>query len=711
MPALVYDIDVVGTDKIQRAFRTVEQGVRAHNAKLSREIVQPAREAAKVAKQATSGVSAEATARRSQDRVARLERTRDSYEKRRMDSAAAAEHRASMAARRRQIEDMRALEAKRRTAERHEREQTQLKKRLGAEAERDRARAAAKANDTYGTWRDRAGGATKTARHIAGAATGALSIAGGVLVASAVAEDMAARQAASKLANSAGDPSLKGTLLKEASGLPGVDRSESLGMLAQFQKRTGKLDIGRQMLPELAGLAIATGTEFEELSSAAAAAFTQISKDVSDPVEQLKQLKEVMRATAAMGNMGAVEMEDFAREMPRAAATASKYEGTMSENIMRNAALAQVSMETAGSAADAVTGVSRLAPDMETNAKRFKAKGVDVYGKTGKLRAPEQVIADMFDKTGGGTRGQMVGMFGMESVKIVDSLRPIWMKAEREKKGTGRQAVLDAVGKFGKATITDKEIGERVSSRMDDPDMQLKETMKKFNVAIGTELVPALTKIIPELAKLAPAAGQAASMLAGWVSWFAENPATGVAALIGGAIVKDIAGAAIGAGVRAAIMALVSGGSAAGAAGGAAQGATGAAGGLIGRGLAAGGAALGVGGAALATAAAITAATVGTVAYAAYDIPTQLYSGKTDNNKALEDFNERERAAVEELRQRVAKSREGLPPSAGSAPVTADTGGGAAAALNGAADKLSSAAEKIGTAALNRGDKPSPVKG
>lgn len=381
------------------------------------------------------------------------------------------------------------------------------------------------------------------------AGVGVLGLAGGFAAGNALNTEVQERKLASQLANQAGRPGLKGTLLAESRGVAGFSATESMSALGEFAEKTGDLDVGRGILRDLGALALATGADFGDLGATAGQAFNVIRDQIKDPKEQVKELNALMKVLAAQGEMGAVEIKDLARDFGKLGAATRSFEGGAPELLRTMGAFAQLAVARGGaeSSADASTASTRLASDIVTNRKKFKKLGVNIQSETDptKLRDPTEIMADVLEKTGGDIT-KTSGLFGMESAKIFKSLSPVFANAEKQQKGSGRAAVMAEVARFRGAKLDDANIQSRISSRLSDPDIQFKEAMKKFNAAVGQELLPVVTKLVAKLTEAMPEIANFTKSLGKAAMWLADNPVKGIGLAITGAVVKDIASAKLG---------------------------------------------------------------------------------------------------------------------------------------------------------------------
>jgi hypothetical protein len=391
---------------------------------------------------------------------------------------------------------------------------------------------------------------------------GAATLAGGLAIGSALHDQMQVQAYASRVANQGQRPDMKGQLATQAQGLAGFTGEEALSALDQFVQKSGDLKAGVDAWQMIGKVSLATSSDITEVGNAAGSAYNSIAQGTKDPIERLKILKDVMETLAVQGNIGSVEMRDFAAELPKLAAASRRFGGDSGSSLKMMGALTQLAVKKGGAtdAAEAATSVMRFTDDLIKDGRTKKGKpGLDVFtDKTNtKLRDPADIIADIMDKTGGDLT-KIGGMFGMRGMKALSGVSPAYMdafnEAEKTKKGTGkaagRTAIGLALGEFTGASMDDAELDKRAKLRLDDPDLQIKEAAKAFNVAIGTDLMPVLTKLIPQFTALVPTVADMTAQLVAFVQFLSENPYAGIGAIIAGKITADLAQAAIGEGVK-----------------------------------------------------------------------------------------------------------------------------------------------------------------
>lgn len=593
MATLRYDFSVIGTKNIDRAFASIERRAVQHNMRMSREFGGSRRGAATKSPAAASRVA-------------------DMETKRRLASEVSAERKAAR-------EKVRLDKWRQDMRNRHWQQEERNRRRAEAAEVRASQRALKERRRASGAIFGQAGSSVRnTTRAVGTMVGGTLAIGGGFMASATVGQQMRETAAASQLANQAGRPEIKGQLLREAQSVRGFTGEEALGGMSAFVEKTGNVDAARSLMGEMSKIAIATGTNLEDLGRTAGQAFTVLA-DQSGPQEAIKQTSELLKTLAQQGNMGAVEMSDLARDFGKLGAATRSFEGGAPELLRQMGAFAQIAVQRGGAnnSAEAATAASRLAQDMvgEKRSKFEKILGKGALrSKTDKtkLRDPLEIMLDVLNKTGGDIM-KTGDLFGGESKKIFAGLSSAYSAAEARAPGSGEEAVRAEFKKFAGAKLSDKDLEQRFQSRMSDPDIQFKEVMRDFNAQVGSELLPVITRLIPEFAKLLPHVTTAARIFGKLVEELADSPLMTLGKIIAAKVALDIATARIGDVIKGGIIDSLSGGGA-----GSGGGSTATAGGGGSRGLSIGNAVLN--GVSIGTAAALTIMATGVVNFEASEV-------------------------------------------------------------------------------------------
>lgn len=566
MALLQYDISVVGLRNVDAAFAHVERRARASNARLagggpSSPVATAARATgnetrAREQSERRMAASRERTARR----IAQLERSaavatekeREAIRKRSEASIARAQQRQMV------IESAHRTRMARAEAASKARQELTEQKRLWraeeAEARRKLAmtRAARLSRENESARFQSAVGARALGAvgSVGRAALGTAVIGGTALVGNALMTQSGEATKASQLANQVGDPSRKGEILAQAQSYTGFTGGEVLDSLKAWTEKTGDMQAGLDIMREMSELALATGTNLEDMGRSAGAMFNPLADAIEDPKERLEALKRTLRMYAGAGAIGTIELENMATEGAAFAAQASRFAGGPEETMKVLNAAAQAAARRGGAenAAEAATALGRFGSDVITKQKKLKDDlGIDIFTDSSKtqMRGYGDLIKEVISKSGG--RLDVIGdIFGERGAKMVQGFQPLYAEAERKKKGSGAAAVQAEFDKYLNATLTDQQIKERVASRTEDPDIQFKETMKELNAELGSAFLPIMQDLVKALRATTPeivAVGKGAAAVA---QFMLSNPFGSMSGIVTAALVKEIAAARIG---------------------------------------------------------------------------------------------------------------------------------------------------------------------
>lgn len=547
---LNYEIAATGEGQIRSVLRGVEREAQASNRRMARDAQTTAQRTAR------SGATPLGTGQREQAaQIRQQERATVAAERARVREAIAAS-RAEQRARLNHEKDLnRAKESLDKQRSRG------LMQNFSAQERHERRALAARQATFKSIGRGAATSVGRGAGNVlrAGGAVG--GVLGGLAIGSALSEESSIRREASLLANQAGTPGAKNALAAESTSVRGQTGTETLQGMGKFVGKTGDLDTARAIKGSMGELSLATGAEFGDLMETAGQAFNVLKDQISDPVERIKQLNSLMGVLAQQGAMGAVEIKDLAQDFGKLGAATRGFEGGSPALLRTMGAFAQIAVARGGaeSSADASTAASRLVGDIVTHKKRFAALGVGIQSKKDptKLADPMQIMADTLEKTKGDVM-KTSGLFGLESGKIFKGLAATYSEAEKKKKGSGRAAVMGEFQRFAGAEMSPAALKAQADSRAADPDLQFKEAMKQFNREIGTKLLPAVTQLVPKFVELVPFVGQMTDKLAQFLGWFAQNPVTGIGALIAASVTRDMAASGIQAALSSGVSGLLS---------------------------------------------------------------------------------------------------------------------------------------------------------
>ncbi len=321
-----------------------------------------------------------------------------------------------------------------------------------------------------------------------------------------------------------------------------VDANKAMDVLASFQAKSSDLATAEKALGDLAELARATGTSFDDMGAAAGA----VNAQLEDSPDKADKLLAIMRHITAQTATGQVEMSDFAKYMPRLASGANAFAGDYSKNIGTLGAIAQLSIKGgASNAAEATGSAAAFARDIrkQHTLKAMSQEGLSPFvggalGPKTELLNPEEIIISALKKTGG-NQAKLSRIFAnTSSYRGVEYARHLYTQAGGG--DAGEKAVRDEFKKYG-ATISTAQVKQLAANANDTMEAKV----QRFNNQLDAIAARASERVLPAMEKLAPAAADAAGGLANMVAWAAENPWKAVGTMAAAAIGKEIASAGI----------------------------------------------------------------------------------------------------------------------------------------------------------------------
>lgn len=377
-------------------------------------------------------------------------------------------------------------------------------------------------------------------------------------IAGAVGRVVDLEQSATDLSNSGYQPNATGAnsrrvnprdlvgQARSVAGQFGMEASDVLAGLAQYQKIAGDLDTGRQSLLQMAALSRATGTNLADMAAATA----NVSNGLGDIPDKARIIDEVMRTIAGQGKLGAVEISDMATQMARIAAAASNFGGDRAKNIATFGALAQIARAEGGapSAAEAARSMGGFANTFKKSArdKEFSA----IVGKSAytdkthtTLRDPMDLIRDALKATKGDQLKMNKIFMDVVGGRTVTGLAKTYNGAGG---GAGGIAAVDKqFARMLQAQMSKKEVAESSAAASATTKARAQRFQNQWDQVADqamSDLLPHLEEAGDGLLKFAKVAGAIAT-------WMVSNPKAAIA----GAITASIARAGVESAFRAGI--------------------------------------------------------------------------------------------------------------------------------------------------------------
>lgn len=311
-----------------------------------------------------------------------------------------------------------------------------------------------------------------------------------------------------------------------------------LAGLDTFVGLTGDLSTGREIMTDLAKLARATGSSFDDIMAAAGNAANQFDGMAG----KADLIRATLAATAGQGKLGAVEIKDMAVQMAAVAAAATRFSGDAKDNVILMGAIAQEARYRGGakSAPQAATIVGSFANTFTKAArvKAFQAEGIDVFDTAGKVRNPEEIILEALDKTGGDNVRMGKMFMDSNARKAVLGFESVYRDAGGGK--SGLEAVVKEFDRLKKGVMASREINDSFAASMQTTEAKAQLFQNKLNEVVATMA----DRVLPKLLEMQPLAERLMRAVAGLVEWAVDNPfkavATALAASIGKAGIEQV---------------------------------------------------------------------------------------------------------------------------------------------------------------------------
>lgn len=345
-------------------------------------------------------------------------------------------------------------------------------------------------------------------------------------------------------------------IAKEGQAATGFDKEELLTAWQSYIEKSSdsaafvgddpkKRAAAKKTLFDLAKLAKGSGTNIMEMMGAAGALKTQNENMSSE------DMMKTMLNIVGQGKLGAVSMADLASHASVITASAGSFGMGQTQAQRALLGLSQISVQSAGSPAEAATATARFVSDTMDKQKKLRAIGVEVNdkdkdGRTKGLRDPAEIISDVFRKTGG-DMAKIGAIYGERGIKPFSALQSVYNSAETEalaknpkaKRGeAGAAAVLEKVQKFERQGYDPKDAAADFAAVQATKAERFKQAEQRVQEQFQTSLTPALEQFAAVLPQLT-------QHVAGAVAYFAGHPFQGIGAMIGASIAKDLAAAGI----------------------------------------------------------------------------------------------------------------------------------------------------------------------
>lgn len=329
----------------------------------------------------------------------------------------------------------------------------------------------------------------------------------------------------------------------------GRGTEETIKALGKFTDLTGDLEKGKEVLKTISDYADASGASLSDMAGAAGELFA------SGTIKNAKELSAALGTYVEMGKSGAVELKDFAKGFAKITSTAGRFGGVSKlENAYTLGSVAEINKAHGGAATptQALTSIQSFGNDVSNHFSKIQGSlGVQLRDKNGDMRSAKDIIADVTVASKGKAEN-LDHTFSAQAVRSING--PMETFRDAIKGGAtveqARAAVIKEITDLESKQLTADKANEQATKRRAEADRQFAIQMEKLKVTVGEALLPEVIKLIPELAKLTPMIADAAKAFAQLIGWFSQNPWTGLAAIVGAFLLKELALAFAMAGIQ-----------------------------------------------------------------------------------------------------------------------------------------------------------------
>lgn len=591
-PAVQIDFQVGGIRDVLRAFETIETRAERAERQQSRSAQGGSRDRVAATHKETS--DKERAYAKLQKEAERWERQQvkdaERAAKERTATTEAAAKQATRSAEQEAKNRQRIAENEARTEERifaqSMRDRERMRRQETADAERaaqDRVRAAERAAEQEERvavrFRSRMGRSMGSAGlHSLGRTVGAIgtmamaagTIGGGFEVSSVLRGEMAFGEAVAQASNMSYIP---GTTTREQASqgriaalsrgvqnLTNIDKTEAanaikryVGLSSDLEGVAGTMKSGRTGIEELAVMSRASGTDFGQLTEAAA------SIKAGNPEMKTEALMTTMRSLIGAGKLGTLPLDVLASHIGEIQATAGRLAGgDTTEGLMANQSkllgLAQLTgRATGGDAAEAATAIRHLTGDIARHGIEHGMTKEMIYANGDPSKGmldPAELLANVYKATGGRFDLEQK-ILGERAIKVTDALNPIFQAAGGGEKGIA--AVRAEVQKFENVGYSAADTNQEFNKVMNTDAERLSGAMKHLDEVVAGAAAPAFEKFVNSLTAHQGDIDTIVNGLGEFATALVEHPIGAILGAIALNVGKDVAAAGIGKAIETAI--------------------------------------------------------------------------------------------------------------------------------------------------------------
>lgn len=322
------------------------------------------------------------------------------------------------------------------------------------------------------------------------------------------------------------DPGAIMNLAREVGNATAFNPDEVLEGLQKFVDKTGDLQLGREVLSDMARLAKAVGANLADVVDASA----DVANNLGDMEDKGPIIGEVMRQVAGMAKVGAVELKDLASQMAKIAAQAGVFEGPRAQTIRTLTMFAESARGEGGAAspAQAATAVQAFVAQLskEKRLAAFSKLGIDVYNGASQVRDPRDIIVELLQKTKGDPRKMQPAIYEQQAKRVTNAFGSIFRDTYTQARGSedervkaGTDAVRAEFKRLETAAMSLEDVTNALSIRMRTTE----DRMTLFNNAMRVTVRDIMPDVLESFRALQPLIFGTMRAFGGLSAWLNEH--------------------------------------------------------------------------------------------------------------------------------------------------------------------------------------------
>jgi hypothetical protein len=320
-----------------------------------------------------------------------------------------------------------------------------------------------------------------------------------------------------------------------------------------LEKAPRDFQLAKTMLADIGKLAQASGKDVGELGEQAGT----LARHLANTPDKAEKVMTVLRTLARQGELGGL-----GEHLGKLAGRAERLPGDFQRNVTSMVALAQVARAGGADDKNAASSAAMFVGNLTTPGaiKAFGKQRIHLFedekgfGTGGtKLRPIQELLTDVFHKTGGNQRALGELFKGTASQNVVEGLVKLYQGEDGGRGGT--KGVRDALAKFTES-LSKEDVDAGAKTKMESTAAKVQE----FQNQLERTAKEMANELLPKLQELAPQALKAAEALAHLAEGALGNPGLAIVT----AITASIAQAGIGTAVSEVLVSVLRGAAGAG---------------------------------------------------------------------------------------------------------------------------------------------------